>query len=214
MNHKDYNAVRLDRVTDKQWREALDELTVYLNWRLAGKTKRGAHSEKELGMPALDYYTEEAVVKLIEGEWKWQDRFTLGKQLEKIAADLVTKQVQKWKREHPLMTEDGQLKSEGGGLKDEVVPQRKPELIEFTDDMEQFAGVMDDDDQEELDETYNLVYALVEDDDELYAFVGAIESCGSFKDLPEFMHCDAKRVYRLMEKLMRRIRSAKKHGLI
>lgn len=30
MNHKDFNAVRLDRVTDKQWREALDELTVYL----------------------------------------------------------------------------------------------------------------------------------------------------------------------------------------
>ena len=208
MNHKDYNAVRLDRVTDKQWREALDELTVYLNWRLAGKTKRGAHSEKELGMPALDYYTEEAVLKLIEGEWKWQDRFTLGKQLEKIAADLVTKQVQKWKREHPWLNENEDENHE------EQFAQRKPELIEFTDDMEQFAGVMDDDDQEELDETYNLVYALVEDDDELYAFVGAIESCGSFKDLPEFMHCDAKRVYRLMEKLMRRIRSAKKHGLI
>lgn len=95
MNHKDYNAERLSRVTDKQWREVLDELTVYLNWRLAGKIKNGAHSEDELGMPALDYYTEEAVVKLIEGEWKWQDRFTLGKQLERIAADLVTKQVQK-----------------------------------------------------------------------------------------------------------------------
>ncbi len=93
MNHKDYNAVRLDRVTDEQWREALDELTVYLNWRLAGKTKNGAHSEKELGMPALDYYTEEAVVKLIEGEWKWQDRFSLGKQLERIAADLCNKQI-------------------------------------------------------------------------------------------------------------------------
>ena len=56
MNHKDYNAVRLDRVTDKQWREALDELTVYLNWRLAGKTKRGAHSEKELVVYAIKMY--------------------------------------------------------------------------------------------------------------------------------------------------------------
>lgn len=208
MNHKYDNSERLETVSDKQWREALDELTVYLNWRLAGKTKRGAHSEKELGMPALDYYTEEAVVKLIEGEWKWQDRFTLGKQLEKIAADLVTKQVQKWKREHPLMTEDGR------SLREDEVAQRKPELIEFTDEMEQFADIMDDDDQEELDETYNLVYALVEDDEELYAFVGAIEYCGCFKDLPEFMNCEAKHVYRLMEKLMRRIRSAKKHGLI
>ena len=73
----------------------LDHLTAYLRWRLKGKTQRGAHSEKALGMPALDYYQELAVVKLIEGEWKWQDRFTLGKQLEKIAADLVTKQTQR-----------------------------------------------------------------------------------------------------------------------
>ena len=99
------NSERLEAVSDKQWREALDEVTAYLRWRLKGKTKRGAHSEQELGMPALDYYQEEAVVKLIEGDWQWQERFTLGKQLEKIAADLVTKQTQKWLRTHPLLTE-------------------------------------------------------------------------------------------------------------
>ena len=207
MNNKDYNAVRLDRVTDKQWREALDELTVYLNWRLAGKTKRGTHSEKELGMPALDYYTEEAVVKLIDGEWKWQERFTLGKQLEKIAADLVTKQVQKWLRAHPLLTEDGRCKM------DDVVLQRKPELIEFTNDIDRYGEVMEGDD-DEMDETYNVVYGLVEDDEELTIFVGAIEHCGNFKDLPEYTGWEIKHVYRLMEKLMRRIRSAKKKGLI
>ena len=105
-NHYD-NSERLEAVSDKQWRDALDELTAYLRWRLKGRTQRGAHSERELGMPALDYYQEEAVVKLIEGDWKWQDRFTLGKQLERIAADLITKQVQKWEREHPWLTEDG-----------------------------------------------------------------------------------------------------------
>ena len=83
MNHKYDNSERLETVSDKQWRDALDELTAYLRWRLRGKTQRGAHSERELGMPALDYYQEEAVVKLIEGDWKWQDRFSLGKQLER-----------------------------------------------------------------------------------------------------------------------------------
>ena len=111
MNHKYDNSERLETVSDKQWRDALDELTAYLRWRLRGKTQRGAHSERELGMPALDYYQEEAVVKLIEGDWKWQDRFSLGKQLERIAADLITKQVQKWEREHPWLTEDGTPKS-------------------------------------------------------------------------------------------------------
>ncbi|MBO5627230.1 MAG: hypothetical protein J5953_15780 [Prevotella sp.] len=187
------NSERLERVSDKEWREALDEVTAYLRWRLAGKTQRGAHSEKELGMPALDYYQEEAVVKLIEGDWLWQERFTLGKQLEKIAADLVTKQVKKWEREHPWLTEDGKLKQEPSMDSEQVILQRKPEVIEFTDDMEQFAGILDDDGQEELDETYDLVYGLVEDDAELTIFVSAIEHCGNFKDLPEHTGSEMRR---------------------
>jgi len=203
MNHKYDNSERLETVSDKQWREALDELTDYLRWRLRGKTQRGAHSERELGMPALDYYQEEAVVKLIEGDWKWQDRFSLGKQLERIAADLITKQVQKWEREHPFLTEDGRCK------RDDVIPERKPELIEYTDEMEQYSDILGDDGQEELDETYDVVYGLVADDEELTLFVSAIEHCGNFKDLPEHTSWEMKKVYRLMEKLMRRIRRSK-----
>lgn len=209
-NHYD-NSDRLDAVTDKEWREALDEVTAYLRWRLAGKTQRGAHSEKELGMPALDYYQEEAVVKLIEGDWKWQDRFSLGKQLVRIATDLVTKQTQKWLRAHPLLTEDGKLKND-----EDMIPQRKQELIEYTDDMEPFAGILDDPSTgsgtPEMDETYDVVYGLVADDEELTVFVSAIEHCGNFKDLPEHTGWEMKHVYRLMEKLMRRIRSARKRG--
>lgn len=197
MNYKEFNLKRLNGVSEKEWREALDEVTAYLRWRLAGKTQRGAHSELELGMPALDYYQEEAVVKLIEGEWKWQERFTLGKQLERIAADLVTKQVQKWERAHPMLTEDGSLK--------ELVELRDPERLPDN---------IDDDGKEELDDTYNLVYELVEDDEELTIFVGAIEYCGNLKDLPEHTGWEMKKVYRMMEKLMRRIKSAKKRGLI
>lgn len=198
------NSERLDGVSDKEWREALDQVTAYLRWRLAGKTQRGAHSEQALGMPALDYYQKEAVIKLIEGEWLWQERFSLGKQLEKIAADLVTKQTQKWLRAHPLLTEDGKPKDP------EAIPQRKKDFIELTDDMEQFAGILDDDGQEELDDTYNLVYGLVEDDEELTIFVSAIEHCGNFKDLPEHTGWEMKHIYRLMEKLMRRIRRWRK----
>ena len=50
MNHKCDNSERLEVVSDKEWREALDEVTAYLRWRLAGKTQSGAHGEKELGM--------------------------------------------------------------------------------------------------------------------------------------------------------------------
>lgn len=207
-NHHYDNSERLEGVSEQDWREALDELTAYLTWRLRGKTAKGAHSEKVLGMPAFDYYQEEAVVKLIEGDWKWQDHFSLGKQLEKIAANLITKQKERYEREHPLLTEDGSFKDE------DVIPQRKPELIEFTDDIDQYGDVMDDDDQEELDETYAVVMALVADNEELTLYVQAIQECNSFFDLPERMGIPIKRVYRLQEKLMRRIDSAKRKGLL
>ena len=87
-----------------------------------------------------------------------------------------------------------------------MISKRKQDLIELTDDMGQFAGILDDDGQEELDDTYNLVYELVEDDEELTIFVSAIEHCGNFKDLPEHTGWEIKHVYRLMEKLMRRIK--------
>lgn len=41
MNHKYDNSKRLETVSDKEWRDALDELTAYLTWRLRGKTKIG-----------------------------------------------------------------------------------------------------------------------------------------------------------------------------
>lgn len=208
-NHHYDNSERLDGVSEQDWREALDELTAYLTWRLRGKTAKGAHSEKVLGMPAFDYYQEEAVVKLIEGDWKWQDHFTLGKQLEKIAANLITKQKERYARNHGITvdesTEDGILKSDVGGLKDEVTLRRKLQLVELRDP-EMLPDCIDDDGQEELDETYAVVMALVADNEELTLYVQAIQECNSFFDLPERMGIPIKRVYRLQEKLMRRIR--------
>ena len=159
-------------------------------------------------MPAIDYYEEMAVVKLIEGEWKWQERFTLGKQLEKIAADLVTKQVQKWERAHPNLMVDGRSKME------DVVPQRKPELIEFTDDIEQYGDTIDDDGQKELDETYEKVFVLVADDKELTLYVEAIVHCNRLDELPRYLGVTIQKVYRLQEKLMRRINRAKERGVL
>lgn len=99
------NSDRLKIVGDKDWCEALDELTTYLRWPLRGKTQWGAHSESVLETPALDYCTEEAVAKILEGHWKWQDRYTLAQQLIEIAGNLITKQAEKYAREHPWVKE-------------------------------------------------------------------------------------------------------------
>jgi hypothetical protein len=150
------------------------------------------------------------VVKLIEGEWKWQERFTLGKQLEKIVADLVTKQVQRYARNHGITVDESaeaELNMDRTDSTDGFA-RRKLELVELRDP-ELLPDCIDDDGQEELDETYDVVYGLVADDEELTLFVSAIEHCGNFKDLPEHTGWKMKKVYRLMEKLMRRIRRSK-----
>jgi len=206
------NSDRLDTVTDKEWREALDKLTAYLKWRLKGRTKWGAHSEKVLETPALDYYTEEAVAKLLEGNWKWQDRYSLAEQLIEIAGNLVTKQAEKYAREHPAAAQSEELQEEGFKFQDSGF-RKKPEFIELMDpdklpdciDPSTSLGLGED----EMDETYEMVMKVVSDDEELTLYVKAIRECGHLDEIPEFMGVSMRRVYRLQEKLMRRVRRSK-----
>ena len=203
------NSERLSTVSDQDWRKALDELTAYLRWRLKGRTKWGAHSERVLEIPALDYYTEEAAAKLIEGCWKWQERYSLGEQLTQIAGNLITKQAERWKRVHLGWDED-EFQDSGFKFQDSGFRRKVPEFIELREP-ERLPDCVDPStgsgtEEELLDETYSVVYGLVADDEELTLFVSAIEHCGNFKDLPEHTGWEMKKVYRLMEKLMRRVR--------
>ena len=210
------NSERLSTVSDQDWREALDELTAYLKWRLKGRTKWGAHSEKVLETPALDYYTEEAVAKLIEGFWKWQDRYTLAEQLIQIAGNLITKNAEKYKREHPWVKDPENIeKREKDENSDDLEFEnwriggyRKSQQFVSLDTMdpEDYPEVIDVDEEEEMDETYEMVMRLVSDDKELTVYVEAIRACGHFEEIPEYMNVSVKRVYRLQEKLVRRMR--------
>lgn len=148
-----------------------------------------------LETPALDYYTEEAVAKILEGHWKWQDRYTLAQQLIEIAGNLITKQAEKYAREHPWVkeheNEDDNDNSVGG--------YRKTNIFVHLDDLdiENYPEVIDEDDAEEMDETYEMVMHLVSDDKELVLYVEAIRACGHFDELPDYLGMPKKKVYRL-----------------
>lgn len=213
------NSERLSTVSDQDWREALDELTAYLKWRLKGRTKWGAHSEKVLETPALDYYQEEAVAKILEGYWKWQDRYTLAEQLIQIAGNLITKNAEKYKREHPWVKDPENIEShEKDDNSDDLEFEdlriggyRKSQQFVSLDTMdpEDYPEVIDVDEEEEMDETYEMVMRLVSDDKELTVYVEAIRACGHFEEIPEYMNVSVKKVYRLQENLMRRVRKFK-----
>lgn len=54
---------RLEKVSKKEWQEAVDQVKSLIDWRLYGSKANGsgAHSEMVLGMPAADHYVGEAV---------------------------------------------------------------------------------------------------------------------------------------------------------
>ena len=209
------NSKRLSTVSDQDWCEALDELTTYLKWSLKGRTKWGAHSEKVLETPALDYYQEEAAAKILEGHWKWQDRFTLAQQLIEIASNLITKQAEKYAREHPWVKDNDGHTDSTDSTDHSIGGYRKTNIFVHLDDLdiEDYPEVIDVDEEEEKDETYEMVMRLVSDDKELTVYVKAIRECGHFDEIPEYMGVSVKRVYRLQEKLMRRVRKFRVESL-
>lgn len=54
---------RLEKVSKKEWQEAINQVKSLIDWRLYGSKANGsgAHSEMALGMPAADHYVGEAV---------------------------------------------------------------------------------------------------------------------------------------------------------
>lgn len=222
MNYEDFNKERLKEAGPRVWDEAVKELRPYIRWRLKGKTRYGAHSEKALLVPAEQYYEVEAVIALLEGRWKWQERYTLAEQLKEIAGNLMTKQVERYKREHPSAKVIGDglsviEDSADADLSDDNLSRirelencggfrKKAEFIEYRGDMEIYGDVMEDDEQERLDETYERVLKMVQDDVELTRYVEGMRMTAHLRDMPEVTGFTIEMCYRLQEKLVRRVR--------
>ena len=102
---------KLANVSLREWRDALNKLSRHITRRLkahtvnnengtpevvGGLTVNGAHSEHHLGENALNYYTKEAILKLYECRWEWQERFTLIQQLIRIVDRLIENECDKY----------------------------------------------------------------------------------------------------------------------
>ena len=172
---------KLDRVTDAEWREALSALTAWIAWRLRGKTAYGAHSEKELGMSAADYYMGEAVMRLFECRWEWQDRFTLQEQLIRMTGSLIDTQL----RAYQLKMEEGRC------------PKGEVDATTLADSLP--------DDYSTLDVAYEIAQAKVRGDKELETFLDAIRTFDDFKAISSHLKITIDQVYNLQKRLMRRL---------
>lgn len=172
---------RLEAVTDPEWEEALKVLNAWITWRLRYRTAYGAHSERELGHAAVDFYMKEAYLKLAEYVWKWQDDLALADQLIRVASSLIQKREEKYVR-----------RAEAGCLRADV-------------DAEFMRG-LDAEEERLLDVAYEKAEAAVKGDAELEQFLEAIRMCDSCDEMCVYLDIDKRMIYNLRKRLIRRLK--------
>ncbi|GET30794.1 hypothetical protein [Prolixibacter sp. SD074] len=175
---------RLHAIPEKEWVDVVDKLTVYVHFKLKGRTIFGAHSEQYLGIDPINYYIGEAIGKLFSLEWQWQfEKYSLLDQLKKIVWSLMSTNVDKYKVSQKTKKAFEEI--------------RKPEL--------------EVDDEDHDDENYKLFRNALDecskDDEDLQLYVMALDECRSFDEMVKALGFDKKKLYALQKKMTRRVTS-------
>lgn len=91
----DHNQKRLAALVEKDWRIALGRCKAHIRWKLKQKTLSGAHAAARLGSDPVEYYLGIAYEKILSGVWEWQDQYSLGEQMIRVAGSYISKEVKK-----------------------------------------------------------------------------------------------------------------------
>lgn len=185
MNNDNEQLVRLNAVSDVEWRNVVNELTKYVYFKLKGKTGFGAHTEQNLGAKPVEYYVNGAVAKLFSLEWEWQfKKFTLLEQLQRIVGSMMSSNVEKERNK-----------------KDKLTYHDEEELVWL-------AGT---EENEEDNLPYKLfreaLHACSQDDEELQLYVMALDECKSFAEISVLLGLEKPKLYVLQKKITRRIKT-------
>ncbi|MFC2089658.1 hypothetical protein ACFLT1_02690 [Bacteroidota bacterium] len=88
----------LGQVSQQQWSDIHSVLKKMVKGRLGDKMLWGAHSEKNLGIPADDYYAEETIIRMLEGTRTWDSSVrSLMEQIQRIVYSLMSKNAERYK---------------------------------------------------------------------------------------------------------------------
>ena len=178
-------------VTNREWKAVRERLAEFIRRKVGRNTRYGAHSESNLGMPAVDYYLGESFIKLLGGQWRWQEGLTLYEQLERIAGSLISKQVEKF-----------------GRLPENIMVVMEPGQMMLLDYCDVF-----EDDGVSVNRAYELALEITQDDPELKRYV---EATCAFNDLDmvcKHLGIMKSKVYNLNRRLIYKIEKWKNYCL-
>lgn len=89
------NNQRLKDISDEEWKSAIVKCRASVKMRIKGRTKFGVHSGINLGEKAVEKYTGESILAVLEGEWEFKEKFSLTEQLIRIAQSKISSAVEK-----------------------------------------------------------------------------------------------------------------------
>jgi len=185
---------KLQGLSDDEVADALMQLTHHVKARLrfrslADRTKSGAHSEKNLGMNAIDFYVGESVKRLYEPKgWDWKfEKFTLAEQLMRIANKLISYKVEEYTS------------------KKDVMPVFDEKDAGDIYDLEQVVIENMNGNEEVYSKLIQLAYDVSKDDDDLQYFVIQYFDGVPFATIAKEMNIDVKQIYVLRKKIVRKL---------
>lgn len=88
---------RLDAVSPEEMQEAMKLASLWLTYKLEGRTERGPFSDVVLGEPARLYFPKRAYMALKSGAWKWKKGLKLSTQLIRIMRSDMHHAIEAWK---------------------------------------------------------------------------------------------------------------------
>lgn len=191
---------RLNEISDGEWRIVIKKCKDHIRLRLKQKCATGAHSEKNLGMSAFDFYFGTALTKLYEGVWDWKfEKFSILEQFIRIIDSMISEVVRKYKVHHSHDTE---------------ASSQKFFEIDYHDIESSFYALSDPDQSEPLDEPddyYNemldTVTAAIEGDDELEDYLFCVMEGMNADEISDKLNWPKRKVYKTTEKVQRRVKS-------
>jgi len=172
----------LSCITDKEWNEIITRCKKGIKHRL-WLTEYGAHSEKELGEPAMMYYIKTALEKIYNFNWYWDyENVPLIEHIITIANSLISNQLDHYKRKQ----------------------EREEKEVIYNDEL--YYDVFDEVYDDKIDQLINCIERLTAGIVDLNFYWEAIKEGKKSKEIAELMEIPVKDIYNKNDKLIYQVR--------
>ena len=200
--HFEKNSLKLDNVSKVEWEIALRKAKKHLSFRLWNRTKFGAHTSENLGVPPMEYYLNYAYTGIIMGDWEWKDEFDLPKQLIRIIDSRISTVVESYRQKQVKNEErakDGKYK---------LTTKEVPYDVEATFYYIEAEEGIDEELKSKIESQYTQIEQFVSkiDDEEIKTFWDCVKDGWTRADIAELIGKTPKQLDKVKERFLRQIK--------